>query len=129
MGCTGIGLTRTLQTVVLNRAYAGGIAWPPAIAPFDVVIVQPGGDGNDASPFINLYYRIIADGFRTLLDDRNMPLAPRKKLLDLIHAPAVIELADGGKSGECKLHIDGLTRVVKFDEVIDHVRRVLRPWP
>jgi len=129
MGCTGIGLTRSLQAVVLNRAFAGGVAWPRAVAPFEAAIVLPAAGSPGTQCLVDLYHRITADGLQVLLDDRDMPQAPKKKLLDLIHPPAVIELDQARVADGVNVSADGVTQHIGHGEVLNYIRRSLRPWP
>jgi prolyl-tRNA synthetase len=129
MGCTGIGLTRSLQAIVLNRAFAGGVAWPRAVAPFEAVIVLPAAASSDPQPLVDLYHRLTADSFQVLLDDRDMPQAPKRKLLDLIHAPVIIEFDQARAADGVNVRADGITQQVGLGEVLNYVRRSLRPWP
>ena len=71
MGCYGIGVTRTLAAVVEQHSDERGIAWPPAIAPFDVHLVGLGKTQEEIAATDGIYDRLKQSGLNVLYDDRN----------------------------------------------------------
>jgi prolyl-tRNA synthetase len=73
MGCYGIGVTRIVAAAIEQNHDANGIIWPPAIAPFQVVLVpinyQKSTRVQDAAD--SLYRDFTAAGIDVLLDDRD----------------------------------------------------------
>ncbi len=72
MGCYGIGVTRLLGAAIEQNHDERGIAWPDAMAPFEVVLCPIGYDRN---PLVraaaqDLHDELAAAGFDVLLDDR-----------------------------------------------------------
>jgi prolyl-tRNA synthetase len=84
MGSYGIGLGRIMAAAVEQRHDEQGIAWPEAIAPYDVhVIVLPGA--------VELAERVADQleqaGHDVLLDDRDLRAGEKFADADLIGCP------------------------------------------
>jgi prolyl-tRNA synthetase len=84
MGSYGIGPARTIAAVVEQRHDEQGIAWPEAIAPYDVhVVVLPGA--------LELAERVAGQleegGHQVLLDDRDLRAGEKFADADLIGCP------------------------------------------
>jgi prolyl-tRNA synthetase len=88
MGSYGIGIERILSAAVELYHDADGIALPPAIAPFTVV-VTPVNIKDDAqrNAAEEIYEACKAAGFDTLLDDRDERPGVKFKDADLIGIP------------------------------------------
>ena len=73
MGCYGIGVTRVVAAAIEQNHDAGGIIWPQAIAPFQVVLVpinyQKSSRVRETADV--LYGQFAAAGIDVLLDDRD----------------------------------------------------------
>lgn len=69
MGCYGIGLGRTLATVVEQNHDDQGIIWPQAISPFQVIIISLAKKPDEIEKVEQLYSR-LAEKFSVYLDDR-----------------------------------------------------------
>lgn len=96
MGCYGIGISRTLQAVIEQCHDENGIAWPWAIAPFQVLIVVLDPQLDEAMTLA----RTLADaaegaGADVLIDDRVERPGVKFKDADLIGIP--LRLTIGGK--------------------------------
>lgn len=89
MGCYGIGLGRTLATVVETSHDEKGIIWPEAIAPFQVHLVALNLDDENVAKRAGEVYRDLLDaGIEVLYDDRDN-VSPGEKFgdADLIGIP------------------------------------------
>jgi prolyl-tRNA synthetase len=81
MGCYGIGPARIVAAAVEQQADEAGIAWPRALAPFDVELVGLGRAGSDEQAYADkLYDEVRALGADVLYDDRD--LGPGQKFAD-----------------------------------------------
>jgi prolyl-tRNA synthetase len=69
MGCYGIGVSRIIAAVVEEFHDENGIAWPAALAPFDVHVIAMPGDESIAEAD-KLAAELSAAGLQVLLDDR-----------------------------------------------------------
>jgi prolyl-tRNA synthetase len=87
MGCYGIGLDRTLASVIEEHHDDDGIIWPLSVAPFHVVIVPVKYEGpvKDAADSIAL--ALEREGVEVLLDDRDERPGVKFKDADLTGIP------------------------------------------
>ena len=88
----GIGLARTLATIVEIYHDENGIIWPEAVAPFRVHLIELGGKGGDREKVKNaaqtLYRELLAKEVEVLYDDRDGKSAGEKFAdADLIGIP------------------------------------------
>ncbi|HEV7496275.1 proline--tRNA ligase [Baekduia sp.] len=99
MGCYGIGPARIAAAAVEQFADERGIAWPKAIAPFDVEVVALGKPGTpEQEAAAGLYRQLQAAGFSTLLDDRASGTGEKFADAELLGAP--LRLTVGKRSLE-----------------------------
>ncbi len=68
MGCYGIGVTRIAAAAIEQHHDKDGIVWPPAIAPFDVVLIQL---GKKTSDICKEMYKELGEKYDVLWDDRD----------------------------------------------------------
>jgi prolyl-tRNA synthetase len=125
MGSYGIGMERILSCAVELYHDKDGMAMPPSIAPFTVVITPV----NFAEPAqreaaLKLYRECREAGFDTLLDDRDERPGVKFKDADLIGIPYRITI--GKKLSEGKLEfVERRTKTstdVKIDEAVELLR-------
>jgi prolyl-tRNA synthetase len=118
MGCYGIGLARTLATIVEVHHDDRGIVWPEAIAPFQVHLI----DIQAAEKGEEIYKALTAQGVEVLWDDRDVRAGEKFADADLIGIP--IRLVVSAKTGdkiELKKRAEKETTLVNFDEVLAHI--------
>jgi prolyl-tRNA synthetase len=125
MGSYGIGMERILSCAVELYHDKDGMAMPPSIAPFTVVITPV----NFAEPAqreaaLKLYRECREAGFDTLLDDRDERPGVKFKDADLIGIPYRVTI--GKKLSEGKLEfVERRTKTstdVKIDEAVELLR-------
>jgi prolyl-tRNA synthetase len=99
MGSYGIGPARVAAAAVEQLADERGIAWPKAIAPWDVEVVGLGKPGSqEAAAAEALYRELRAAGFDALLDDRAGGAGEKLTDAELVGAP--LRLVVGRRSLE-----------------------------
>ncbi|MAE60407.1 MAG: proline--tRNA ligase [Planctomycetaceae bacterium] len=106
MGCYGIGVNRILAAWIESDhgRDEGGIIWPMAIAPYQVVITTIKYEGEVQAAADALYDELLAAGVDVLLDDRDERAGVKFKDADLIGIPLRITVGDRGlKSDEVEL--------------------------
>ncbi|MDE2080180.1 MAG: proline--tRNA ligase [Burkholderiales bacterium] len=98
MGCYGIGVTRLLGAAIEQNHDERGIAWPAAMAPFEVVICPIGYDRNAAvrAAAEALHDELAAAGFDVLLDDRGERPGAMFADWELIGVPQRVVLSERG---------------------------------
>ncbi|HEX4491491.1 MAG TPA: proline--tRNA ligase [Acidimicrobiia bacterium] len=99
MGCYGIGISRVLAAVVEQYHDDSGIAWPRAVAPYDVHVVVLPGRGDAAQPVIDAADALVAGlearGLSVLVDDREASAGVKFADADLLGMP--MQLTVGAK--------------------------------
>jgi prolyl-tRNA synthetase len=99
MGSYGIGPARIAAAAVEQNHDEQGIAWPKAIAPYDVEIVALGKPGSDEARAAEaLYDELQTVGFDVLLDDR--PAGAGEKFTDAELLGCPLRLTVGKRSLE-----------------------------
>jgi prolyl-tRNA synthetase len=99
MGCYGIGVSRVVAAVVEEHHDEHGLAWPAAVAPFDVHVVVLPGKGDAAADVVaqadRLYGDLRAAGLDVLYDDRDASPGVKFADADLVGMP--VQLVVGAK--------------------------------
>ncbi len=97
MGCYGLGITRTVAAAIEQRHDEKGIAWPVAIAPYEVEVIPL---NMDSAAVVEAAERIYAacreTGLETLLDDRPDRAGSKFADADLIGIPWRIVVGERG---------------------------------
>jgi prolyl-tRNA synthetase len=101
MGSYGIGPARIVAAAVEQYADEQGIAWPRALAPFDIHLVTLGKDGEEARNVADgLYDELRATGLEVLYDDRDASAGEKFADAELLGAP--LRLTVGRKGVEAR---------------------------
>jgi prolyl-tRNA synthetase len=87
MGCYGIGLDRTLASVIEERHDDDGIIWPITVAPYHVIIIPIKYEGKVREAADSLAGELEKAGIEVLLDDRDERPGVKFKDADLIGIP------------------------------------------
>lgn len=87
MGCYGIGVDRTLASIIEEHHDDEGIVWPMTIAPFHVIVIAIKYDGAVKEAADKLVSELEDRGVEALLDDRNERPGVKFKDADLIGIP------------------------------------------
>lgn len=128
MGCYGIGIGRTLATVVEIYNDKKGIAWPMNIAPYQVNLI--GLDLHDVmikEKILALYNLLIGQNFEILYDDRTEISAGEKFAdSDLIGIPVrlIVSKRTGDKI-EWKERNKAETELITNEELIDRLKKII----
>jgi prolyl-tRNA synthetase len=93
MGCYGIGVGRTLATVVEVHRDEKGIVWPKAIAPYQIHLIHLGKEAETYKAAEKLYATLEAKGFEVLWDDREAGPGEKFNDADLIGIPVRLVLS------------------------------------
>jgi prolyl-tRNA synthetase len=120
MGCYGIGLGRTLATIVEQYHDDKGMTWPKQLAPFSAQLICLKG-GEDMAE--KVYSRLQEEKIEVLFDDRDISAGAKFGDADLIGNP--VRLVVSGKTGEqveWKERTGEQATVLSLEEVIKRLR-------
>jgi prolyl-tRNA synthetase len=87
MGCYGIGLDRTLASVIEEHHDEGGIIWPMTLAPYQAIIIPVKYGGAARAAADQLAAALEQAGVEVLLDDRNERPGVKFNDADLLGIP------------------------------------------
>ncbi len=94
MGCYGIGIDRTLASIIEANNDEKGIIWPMSVAPFQVCIVPIKYEGAMKETADKIYSELKNAGIEVLLDDRNERPGVKFADMDLIGIPLRITVGE-----------------------------------
>ena len=130
MGCYGIGVTRILGAAVEQNHDERGMIWPPAIAPFAVVICPIGYErsADVQAAADQLHAELVAAGVDVVLDDRGERPGAMFADWELIGVPLRVVFSDRGlKAGtvEVQGRREAAAALVPLAEVAARVKERL----
>jgi prolyl-tRNA synthetase len=96
MGCYGIGVDRTLASVIEEHHDDSGIIWPVSVAPYHVIIVPIKYEGKVKEAADKLAAELVKNGLEVLLDDRNERPGVKFNDADLTGIPWRVVIGDKG---------------------------------
>ncbi len=95
MGCYGIGVGRTLQTLIEVLSDETGINLPVSVSPFVIAVVSlNAGDADITALSEKIYGDITAMGIDVIYDDRKLSAGIKLKDIDLIGIPFKIVIGN-----------------------------------
>ena len=124
MGCYGIGVTRTLASIVEQHHDENGIIWPLSVAPYHISVIPVNIKDEAQMEIANkLYEELRAIGVDALLDDRNERAGVKFKDSELIGVPMRVTVGKKITDGEVEFKLrDGEMETIKIEEVVSRVR-------
>jgi prolyl-tRNA synthetase len=99
-GSYGIGLDRTLASIIEEHHDDSGIIWPITVAPYHVIIVPIKYDGSVKAAADRLAEELERQGIEVLLDDREERPGVKFNDADLIGIPYRVVIGDKNLAGE-----------------------------
>ena len=128
MGSYGIGLSRLVAAIAEQHHDELGLAWPSAVAPFDVHVVVAGKDETLAAGAEKIAAELDTAGVRVLLDDRRSTPGVKFADAELIGVPTILVLGRGLAKGvvEVKDRRSGEREEIAVDEAVAHLARLVR---
>lgn len=124
MGCYGIGVDRTLASIIEEHHDENGIIWPMSVAPYQVILVPLAVQDAEQMQAAEKLYNELSGHFDVLMDDRDERPGVKFKDADLLGIPVRVTI---GKSyqQEKKLEIKERDKADKeLVDVDDAFRRV-----
>ncbi|MEO8293775.1 MAG: proline--tRNA ligase [Actinomycetota bacterium] len=133
MGCYGIGISRVMAAVVEQYHDEGGIRWPKALAPFEVVVILANADEEAVrSHAERIYGELRERGVEVALDDRAERAGAKFADADLIGYPVQVVVGKKGLQrgeAEFKLRSTGQRSAAPLEAAADAAVALLAESP
>lgn len=127
MGCYGIGVDRTLASIIEGHHDDKGIIWPMTVAPYQVAVIPVQYKDKMKEVADKIYEDLKADGIEVILDDRNERPGVKFTDSELIGYPIRIVVGDKNLPNvEMKLRTDAEATLVPADEVAKKAADIVR---
>jgi len=127
MGCYGIGVDRTLASIIEEHHDKDGICWTMSTAPYQVAVVPVKYEGAMKENADKIYKELTAKGIEVLLDDRNERPGVKFKDADLIGFPVRVVVGEKNLPNvELKLRKEAEPTLVPASEVAEKVAEIVR---
>jgi prolyl-tRNA synthetase len=127
MGCSGIGLTRCIQTLAGLYRDTKGLRWKPGVGPADVHLVVLRSDLPEQQQRAEqVVARLTRHAARLLVDDRALPAGEKFRFADALGVPTTLVIAPGHHADEVErsdrwtgrrslMHVDDLHSLAGID--------------
>ena len=127
MGSYGVGVSRAVAAVAEATCDAKGLAWPRAVAPFDVQILATGKDEAVHAAAEALAGELDAAGVRVLLDDRKASPGVKFADAELLGMPTAVVVGRALAQGavEIRDRAGGTAEVVGVADAVEHLVRLV----
>ncbi len=125
MGCYGIGVTRTVASIIEQHNDENGIIWPLEVAPYHVSVIPANVKNEEqATKAEEIYNELRKMGVEALLDDRKERAGVKFKDSELMGIPMRITVGKliGEGQVEFKLRNGGDVETLSIEEVYNRVR-------
>ena len=125
MGCYGIGVTRTLASIIEQHNDENGIIWPLSVAPYHVSVIPVNvKDEEQMKVAEKIYNELESLGIEVLMDDRKERAGVKFKDCELIGIPMRITVGKKitDNQVEFKLRASGDNEVINIDDVVSKVK-------
>lgn len=126
MGSYGIGIGRLLACIAQHHSDEHGLAWPVAVAPFEVHIVDLCKDAKHA---LKAYKSLNSAGIDVIIDERKERAGVKFNDADLIGTPIRITIGEKSlstRSAEMRIRRSGRTENVPLQQVKQRIRDALK---
>lgn len=127
MGCYGIGVDRTLASIIEEHHDENGVIWPMSVAPFHVVIVPIKYQDAMRDAADKLYDELLNAGIEVLLDDRSERPGVKFKDFDLIGIPLRVVVGDKNLPNvEVKARSSDKAELIPAAEAADYIKKFIQ---
>lgn len=124
MGCYGIGVTRTMASIIEQHNDENGIVWPLSVAPYHVSVIPVNiKDAEQMKVAEKIYKELKVMGVDAMMDDRNERAGVKFKDSELIGIPMRVTVGKKINEGlvEFKLRTSE-NEVISIEEVYGKVK-------
>ena len=129
MGCYGIGVTRTMASIIEQYHDENGICWPVNVAPYHAVVIAVNyKDETQKKVADEIYETLRKNKVEVVLDDRDAKPGFKFKDWDLIGIPMIITVGRRANEGivEFKFRQENVKSEKEVNEVIEIVTEKVR---
>ncbi len=129
MGCYGIGISRTLASIVEQYHDEKGITWPTNIAPYKVHLLALNMKKEEQQQLADKIYKTLQDAnIEVLFDDRKERAGVKFADSDLIGIPVRITVGKRAAEGvvEMKERHSGEQDEVEEKDILDRIKSLLK---
>lgn len=120
MGCYGIGVTRTMASIIEQNHDENGIIWPINVAPYHAVIICVNYQDEKMKEVSNkIYETLLKQKVEVILDDRDAKPGFKFKDWELIGIPLIVTV--GRKASEGIVEFKTRKENIKSEKTIDEV--------
>ena len=127
MGCYGIGVDRTLASIIEGHHDDKGIIWPMSVAPFQVAVIPIMYKDKMKEVADKLYDELTAAGIEVILDDRNERPGVKFTDSELLGYPIRIVVGDKNLPNvELKLRTADAPELVPADQAAAKAIEIVR---
>ena len=127
MGCYGIGVDRTLASIIEAHHDENGICWTMSTAPYQVAVVPVKYEGTMKEVADKLYDELSKEGIEVLLDDRNERPGVKFKDMDLLGIPVRIVVGEKTLPNvEVKLRSESDCKLIPAEEAAKETAAIVR---
>ena len=127
MGCYGIGVDRTLASIIEEHHDDKGIVWTMSTAPYQVAIVPIKYEGRMKEVSDDIYDALTKAGIEVLLDDRSERPGVKFADMDLIGIPVRIVVGEKNLPNvEIKERSASEASLVPAGEAAKHTEKIVR---
>ena len=127
MGCYGIGVDRTLASIIEEHHDDKGIIWTMSTAPYQIAIVPIKYEGRMKEVSDDIYDALTKAGIEVLLDDRNERPGVKFADMDLIGIPVRIVVGEKNLPNvEIKERSASEASLVPATDAAKHAEKIVR---
>ena len=127
MGCYGIGVDRTLASIIEGHHDENGIIWTMSTAPFQVAIVPIKYNGAMKEASDKLYEELTSKGIEVLLDDRNERPGVKFADADLIGYPIRVVIGEKNLPNvEVKLRSESDAELIPLEQAGEKIASIVK---
>jgi len=127
MGCYGIGVDRTLASIIEEHHDQDGILWPMTVAPYHVILVPIKYEGIVKETTDRIEAELARQGIEVLVDDRDERPGVKFKDADLIGIPLRVVIGEKNlPKVEIKRRKEKENRLLEVSEAITELVRMVQ---
>ncbi len=130
MGCYGIGVGRSLASIIEEKADEKGLVWPMTIAPWQVHLCPLRLDNENVSGVAeDMYKKMLDAGIEVLYDDRNLSAGLKLTDSELMGMPIRVVISPktiANGQAEVTIREDGEQLFINLSELISELKMLIK---